>query len=181
MNKKILVLYGNKGCGKSSIANELSSHRRWTRYSLAEPIRRMLAGAFGQELMNIFADKECSRNEFGGASIREAMIRLGTDWGRSMYENIWVDWTLDRLKNSYWVDRVVIDDARFNNEYAALKAAGAKFVRVRRAAVDESIAEQTHQSETEWPSWVPDFEVENFSVFVAAEEIQNWLNQYESN
>jgi len=139
----------------------------------------MLAGAFGTDFLNKFTDKESPRDDLGGKSIRQAMMTLGTEWGREMmYQNIWVDCTVRRIKNWEWASKIVIDDARFNNEYDALKKLGAKFVKILRDGVEPS--DLSHSSEQDWPLWVPDLFVVNENVSEVAQEIDEWF-QHEGN
>lgn len=180
MNKRIIAIYGNKGVGKSTISASLSYSFGWERMSFADPIRNMLASAFGSEYLSSFADKNKPRPELGNASIRTAMMTLGTDWGRNLYNNIWVDITSKRIEYTSFTS-IVIDDARFNNEYEALKKFGAKFVRLTRGSVDSSIGEQTHASEVDWQKWIPDFEIENTDKYETAKKIVEWLKTHESN
>lgn len=87
-------------------------------------------------------------------SPRHALQQLGTEFGRSCYQNVWIDYALRVAKSleaggyyydqksglRSWVgngmmrakDRVVFSDLRFFNEYDAVKAAGGKIVRVKR-------------------------------------------------
>jgi hypothetical protein len=182
MVKKILLLYGNKGVGKSTIAEELVNTHGWTRCSFADPIRFMLSTAFGHEMSNRFADKECPRDEFGGKSIREAMMLLGTEWGRNLiYPNIWVDCVVRRLKRGSEDTKIVIDDARFDNERDAMVAMGAKLVRLTRKEIDSVITQSSHASEIDWPNWSWDFSIENSDIQIVANRITDWAHEHESN
>jgi len=106
------------------------------------------------------------RNNF---SVRTALQTLGTEFGRALDKNIWVDYTLNiarkLLGGDYDYDRtlgllpktghinhlVVISDGRFRNEILAVKAIGGKAIRVVRP--DEENQSQvgiaSHASEQE--------------------------------
>lgn len=107
---------------------------------------------------------------------RFALQQLGTQWGRSCYPHIWIDYALrvarrlseeggytysavhglERVEVPYggWVLRmnVVIPDVRFRNEVERLKLDGAKLIRVVRPGAGLSGASGQHVSETEQTS-----------------------------
>lgn len=62
------------------------------------------------------------------------MQTLGTEWGRNtLGENIWVEIAKSAIQTSLDAGNpVVVDDLRFPNEFEAMKAMGAKLVRVER-------------------------------------------------
>lgn len=62
---------------------------------------------------------------------REAMQFVGTDIFRKMYENVWVDSTLKKIKSEN-IPLSVITDCRFPNEVAAIKNNGGKVIRLTR-------------------------------------------------
>ena len=104
---------------------------------------------------------------------RYALQRLGTEWGRDCYPDLWVNYCLrvakGLLKNKYCYDQkrgvvtmggtniesriakgVVIPDLRFINEFERIKEAGGKVWRVKRrvACVPKELGEG-HLSERE--------------------------------
>lgn len=103
---------------------------------------------------------------------RHALQQLGTEYGRNCYENIWIDTALSAAKDvldplrittydpesgliaasSRHIDKpasgVVIPDIRFKNELQALKANGAKVVRIVRSVETDNVV-TAHQSEQE--------------------------------
>ena len=62
---------------------------------------------------------------------RLALQTLGTEWGRTLFEDIWVDTVLREIKNSDQV-RWVIPDVRFKNEVRKLSDSGVPLVRLLR-------------------------------------------------
>lgn len=110
---------------------------------------------------------------------RYALQQLGTEWGRNCCDSVWIDDALrianallsnDRAsyteKHGLWEDAlnldvtsgVVFSDVRFHNEFAAIKEAGGKLVRVRRFSWKpfENTFNNTHQSETELLGYTDD-------------------------
>lgn len=72
-------------------------------------------------------DKAAPLDIFGGKSARFAMQRLGTEWGRSISPDIWVNaWRkrVETLSDALATPCFVADDLRFPNEAATIKALG---------------------------------------------------------
>jgi hypothetical protein len=85
---------------------------------------------------------------------RYALQTLGTEWGRSCYENVWADFTVRRaieLVNPL----VVITDCRFVNEARAVRVAGGEVWRVVRPGAGLQGSAGLHPSEAEQES--PEF------------------------
>ena len=74
---------------------------------------------------------------------RLAMQTLGTEWGRRLYDNIWVDACMNDVR-SRGQDNVVITDVRFRNEVQAVQDAGGLVIRLRRGELSSD-----HASEAE--------------------------------
>lgn len=98
--------------------------------------------------------RRCLKHLDGGVcsylTPREALQKLGTEWGRAMYENVWVDKALryaNTLQKSrvQQVDLVVISDVRFKNEVQAIRAAGGQIWKIVRSG----LVRGSHASETE--------------------------------
>jgi hypothetical protein len=110
---------------------------------------------------------------------REALQKLGTEWGRECYPNTWVDLCIRTARkllddpsarytqkegvrvsgNLTWdeadsiaanrVRGVAVPDVRFRNEIKAIKGAGGKMIRVVRPGAGLVGGHATHVSETE--------------------------------
>jgi len=66
---------------------------------------------------------------------RIACQTLGTEWGRRLYENVWVDAAFNRIEKRLKTggpDRVVITDGRFENEVIRSRARGAYCILLTR-------------------------------------------------
>ncbi len=108
---------------------------------------------------------------------RFALQRLGTDWGRVCYPNIWVGITMRTakrllgvelldysnarglfplgLKVPQFIRGVAIPDVRFQNEIEGIRAGGGKVIRVVRSGAGLVGATGNHASETE-QAGIPD-------------------------
>lgn len=67
-----------------------------------------------------------------GPEIRRLLQRLGTEAGRQVLgENVWVDATLNNLPDGDYV----VSDARFFNEFDAIRERGGHIIRINRPGV----------------------------------------------
>src|SRR5690606_18878251 len=140
-----IAFAGPRGTGKTTLAQYLADHHRFTRMSLATPIKRIIA--------------ECPRNSyeryqyllrwaaelFPGRIVLQARFAteaarvfaaerdpgrraqlLGTDVARALDQEVWIRYLLEHLPPG----PVVVDDVRFVNECEALRAAGFRLVRL---------------------------------------------------
>lgn len=102
---------------------------------------------------------------------RYALQTLGTEWGRDCYPSVWVDYVirkakeLDGAEGVHYdaklgifrcarpkIEGVAISDVRFWNELEAIKKAGGKVIRVKRAGAGLGGANGLHKSEVEQAS-----------------------------
>lgn len=186
----IIGVSGFAGSGKDTVADGLCKNPRFIKLAFADGIKRICKEVFdwtqddlwGPSAMRSVPDLRYPR-EGGHLTPRYALQKLGTEWGRDCYENIWVEYALRLAKQlvgsdlyRYSQDRgvypvhpaypmvapdniippwegVVIPDCRFKNEFALIRAAGAKLVRVKRKGLDKPPWD--HPSETEQTE-VPD-------------------------
>ena len=154
----IIGLTGKKGCGKSSVARIIAEEWDYGIKSFATPIKLMLSamGLTDDELYNP-EKKEEIIPKFG-KSPRELMQLLGTEFGRTLVsQNIWVsslETHLDTQRN------YVIDDVRFPNEAAMIRAHGGVIVRVVRGLDDTP---DDHVSEAGINSELVNYEIRNIT------------------
>lgn len=62
---------------------------------------------------------------------RLALQTLGTEWGRRLYENVWVDYLFDQVDRRSG-DKFCISDVRFPNEVKGITSNGGVSLRLRR-------------------------------------------------
>lgn len=133
----IIALTGYAGSGKSTAAKHLVERHGFTLVKFAGPLKQMMR-CLGLGDREIEGDlKEQPHLVLNYKTPRYAMQTLGTEWGRDLIgENLWVDVAM--ASAAAVIDqggRVVIDDCRFLNEAAAIKAAGGTVVNIRRPGV----------------------------------------------
>ena len=102
-------LAGKMGAGKTTIANLLNEREGFVKLSLAEPIKRIAEVFFGMKK--------------GDPGYRELMQKIGTDWFRSVDEDVWVRHLFRSIADLEIMDpetNIVVDDVRFPNEAEAM-------------------------------------------------------------
>jgi hypothetical protein len=165
------------GSGKDTVADLLVSDWGFVKVSLADPMKR-----FCKELFN-FSDEQM----WGASSLRNApderyvctnivgehlltprvaLQQLGTNWGRSCYQDVWIDYAAAIYKKlsagdfAYSAQKgvyyckgagprdVVVPDIRFDNEARGLSKHGARVWCVKRPVPKLEGAAGCHVSES---------------------------------
>ena len=153
----IIGLTGKKGCGKSTVGRIIAEQYDYGIKSFATPIKLMLS-AMGLTNDQLYDPKKKEEMipEFG-KSPRELCQLLGTEFGRTLVsQNIWVSTLEKKLDGGNYV----IDDVRFPNEAAMIRAHGGVIVRVVRGLEDE---EPEHISEAGLNSELINYEIRSIS------------------
>jgi hypothetical protein len=149
----IIGLSGYAQSGKDTIANHLVEHHGFTRVAFADPMREALYALNPRindipELSGVSLQWLVDRMGWDFVKVdspetRELLQRFGTEVGRKLWgENFWVDKAMDKINN---LDKVVVTDVRFPNEYDAIKNANGYMWRVEKPGVS---AVNRHESET---------------------------------
>jgi hypothetical protein len=163
----IIAISGPRGSGKSLLASFLEHYHGFTRFSLADELKREVMRDWKLLPNQLWGkDKEVptgyKRRQGQDLTARDIMIRHG-EYRRSIDELYWCRKFDPRIG-----DNIVIDDLRFKNERAFFKEHGAIFVRIERkpelnvfkGALDDA-------SETELN------EIGNWNYYLSAEENVN--------
>lgn len=147
----IIGILGLAGSGKTLVAKHLVEEYEFERMRFADPIKRMLRLGLGLTDEEIDGEAKMTPNAvFGGVTPRHLMQTLGTEWGRrNIHTDIWVNvWRRDVALQT---GNVVVDDVRFPNEAAAIRAMGGVLWRVYRPGLtmDSHVSERMQQNITE--------------------------------
>jgi hypothetical protein len=167
----IIGIAGRAGSGKSTVADILVKEHGFVCVSLADPMKRFLKEIFQFSDEQLWGPSEkrnapdkrypakIARDVFGHEvahwnspdhlTPRHALQQLGTQWGRVMFEDVWIDYALKtarellRLMDTctgytsqrgihlasaipFKIKGVVIPDIRFANELSCIREAGGR-------------------------------------------------------
>ena len=137
---RLIAFTGPAGAGKSTAADALVEEG-WVRVKFADPLKNMMRAFYTscglEDSAYIEARIEGAFKEepdpfLKGRTPRHAMQTLGTEWGREcVHQNLWVEAWSQKVMNMFDRDLdVVVDDCRFPNEAAAVRALGGRVVEV---------------------------------------------------
>jgi len=119
----VKIAFGYKRrVGKDTSCDYLVQKYGGVKLSFAEPLYKILN--FSQLICNFKETKD-----------RKFLQFVGTEWARSINENVWVDLLIDKLKSRPEVN-IFVSDLRFKNEFWALKKHGFICVQVKNKEVD---------------------------------------------
>lgn len=161
---EIIALSGYARSGKDEAAKVLVEEFGFRQVAFADKLREMLyqlnpiievdahsdgeggirkVRTYLQDLINEYGWNGYKQTRFG-TEIRRLLQRLGTEAGRqTLWDSIWIDAALTGLDNDA---KVVVSDARFFNEFDAVRERGGRVWRIEREGVGPA---NNHASELE--------------------------------
>lgn len=171
---KLIAFTGKIGAGKSTAAQYLYETHKYRKMPFAQTLKEMLI-YMGLSAVEVYGSQKEVPNEtiLGGKTPRHAMQTLGTEWGRNLiHPDIWVDcW---KRKASLCKDRIVVDDARFPNEFRIIEELNGIIVNIERAPT----LNEPHESEQHKPSRVFDMISNGLTINDLHDDIDQMLKTY---
>lgn len=150
MDMAVIGLVGAMGSGKSTVADILVSHYGYTRVKMTDVMKRMIRamGLTDDHIEGHLKDEPCDL--LGGRTPRWAMQTLGTQWGRKLiHTDIWIKAAEFQCRKLLADGKnIVIDDARYHNEFSMVRRLNGSLYRVLRAGYDSH--PDAHESERSW-------------------------------
>lgn len=146
-----MILIGIAGpaqSGKSTLAGEFRRlvefrGRKYAEKPFAGPLKRMLA-SIGVEISDL--SKNVPVPFLDGRITPRIMIQtLGTEWGRSLFPDLWLRVWQHELDDGANV--VTVPDVRFDNEAELIRSMGGTIVHVTRKPTADMLAVPAHASE----------------------------------
>src|SRR6478609_11250458 len=156
---EIIGLSGFARSGKDEAARVLVEEYGFVRVAFADKLREVLYAlnpivdmgfddflelqpVYVQEVIDAYGWDGYKETEYG-TEIRRLLQRLGTEAGRqTLWDTIWIDAALDTVS----ANKVVVTDARFYNEFDAVRERGGVIWRIERDGVGPA---NSHASEME--------------------------------
>lgn len=168
----LIGLCGAAGSGKNTVADHLQRRHGWIQFGFADPVYAAVSAATGIPVLRLRDREEKEKPiEWLGKSPRELLQTLGTEWGRNtVRDDIWVQIAMRQAAKCHQYLRgaagVAITDVRFENEVAAIKAAGGRIWRVTRGASSVVGDARQHSSEAGIPDILVDEIIANRGTLV---------------
>lgn len=147
---RVIGITGAKGSGKSTFAQALDSTRPGRCHvkvmSLADPLKAFVMDIFDFSEKQVYGASEFRESGDGPVTPRKALQTLGTDWGRNLHEDIWIDKLIRDIGDlPEHISCVIVPDVRFVNEARKLRAEfDAHIIEISRPGLE---ANDTHESE----------------------------------
>lgn len=148
----LIGLHGFPGAGKDTVAEILAEYG-YQRIAFADKLREALEGlnpvvviegGRGVRLRPLVRAHGWDTLKRRVPEVRELLQRLGTEAGRDIHgENVWANLAMAKVQSPE--DNYVFTDARFPNEFAAIRARGGVMVNVVRdgvGAVNDHVSER---------------------------------------
>jgi hypothetical protein len=176
--KPIIVgICGAKFAGKDTSARKLIDEMGFTQVNFADGLRKTMCVAL-REKDNYFTDP-ATKEEIdprSGKSRRYWLQIAGTEWYRSLYDSIWVDWLMAEITDRN-LKRVVITDLRFPNELKAIRDKKDTFDSYVIRITNPSLGEPTdsHASESHYKNFDVDFNLFNIGSVENLQEMTKTL------
>lgn len=163
----VIGFCGKAGSGKTFAGEHVSNllGKKSIQVALADPLKIICQSVFGFTNEQLYGPSEARSQEhpnYPGVTARRALQTLGTEWGRALAPDIWVNLVLQRCASlSQFYDHFVVTDVRFKNEVDAIVNNGGIVIKLVRDGVSEPVSLvqriigsfrnrwQSHQSETE--------------------------------
>lgn len=138
---KIIAFAGRKQSGKTTCSEYITSlcgHLQTKIYNFADPLKQDICinilGLSHEQCYGSDLDKNTLTHiQWGGhyLTAREVMQVVGTDILRTMYNNVWVNATINKIMREH-LDWAIIADCRFPNEVESIKSAGGLVIKLNR-------------------------------------------------
>lgn len=135
MVKKLVIgLMGKAGSGKDTVRAIMENYG-YVGKAFADPLRDMTkaffnAGGISLNYMTERALKESNIPELG-FSYRTVVQTLGTEWGRNLSPDVWLNIVKSGIEKSY-SSKFVISDVRFPNEFEWIIKSGGEVWQIDR-------------------------------------------------
>lgn len=159
----LIGLVGYARSGKDTVAGMLTDLVGAQRVAFADPIRQFVQRTFDFTSEQVWGnlkevpDTRYKKPDGTFLTPRFAMQFVGTEIGRTLYSNVWIE--LGLRCAAVCAGPVAIPDVRFLNEADAIRAVGGQIWRVTRKGTEP--APNAHASETEQGSIVADVTLVN--------------------
>jgi len=146
----VKIAFGYKRrIGKDTSCDYLVQKYGGVKLSFAEPLYKILY--FAQDICGFEQTKD-----------RKFLQFIGTDWARTINNNVWAELLVEKVKEKK-DDNIYVSDLRFKNEFNLLKEQGFVCVKIDHKDLDIEDGYLDHQSDKDldnFDGW--DYTIQNF-------------------
>jgi dephospho-CoA kinase len=161
---KIIALTGSMGSGKSTAVQhfkELYLQKQVNVFKFAEPLYQIQEFAY-RTIQKVYPKPDNFIKD------RKLLQWLGTQWGRELDQNLWVNlWRAEvtYAQENYPQSIALCDDCRFDNEAKTIKSMGGVIIKLTSTDAQNRIATanglENHKSEAGIDKKYVDFVIDN--------------------
>jgi hypothetical protein len=143
---ELIAICGRKFSGKDTSIKMLVEYYGFVHINFADGLRKTMSTALRMPVEDFTnPDKKEIPDPVTGISPRVWLQTAGTDWFRSLWADIWVEYFKAEVARHH---RVVCTDLRFPNERAAIADLGGLVIRIKNDITDGVSSLDTHESES---------------------------------
>lgn len=166
----IISFTGKMGVGKSTAIKYLENKFPFTKIiKFADPLYDIQRYVYERSGLILNSPKD-----------RKLLQFIGTDWGRSINDNIWVELYEKSVKTSRYESMicplVLTDDVRFDNEAIKIKELGGIVIKIEKEIINDAIlcgGSSNHKSELGISDNYIDFTIKNNNSIYELEQKLN--------
>lgn len=116
----VIGVCGFKGHGKDTAAEILIKKYGFTRLAFADGVKKVVSEMLHVPLWWLHdPERKEWLHEPSGKTYRHWMQFLGTEVGRQIWGDVWVNWWKDEISSKH-LNRIVVTDMRFWNEFGTI-------------------------------------------------------------
>jgi len=183
----IIALTGNKGSGKTTIAQYLEKKYKFIPYAFADPIKSALKIIFDWNDDFFSPDKKEKIDPYWGVSPRQMMQFFGTEvaqifltqhfsnFKKKIGKNLWVK-HFEKFYNRNKHRDIIIHDLRFPHEYKFLKSIDTIVIKIVREWENNTNSTDLHVSEQLIDTIPYDYKIVNNNINEIYNQVDNILS-----
>lgn len=126
---KLLGLAGPARSGKDTAGQAISWVTGWKTYALASPIKETINDLFDWDGRHAYGELKEIIDPNWGFSPRQAYQLFGTEFGRSLREDLWLRMAYNKYEK---LGSLIITDIRFENEADLIRDNGGHIIHIQR-------------------------------------------------
>lgn len=146
--KLVVGVCGFKGHGKDTAALVLQQRFNFARLAFADGVKKLVAEALHIPLWYLHDPvKKEGLHGPSGKTYRQWMQLMGTEVGRNIWGDTWINWWKDEITSRNDLNRIVVTDMRFFNEFDMIREGAWDSLTIRIHDPRKGVPSDAHESE----------------------------------